>query len=154
MKIIFSLFILSISLFSFSQDDNQAGSKKQVTQLIENLKGLSPKEYTLKIEDVRDNLERYIENKKGVCKGDFSTVVLSRGEQESSNKKSVKLSKEEREVCFRELKQIQQTYIESLFEVKKRYLVYLHELRLNELEVAKEEAIKELMKTFNKKGRR
>ena len=70
------------------------------------------------------------------------------------SKKSVKLSKEEREVCFRELKQVQQKYIESLFEAKKRYVIHLHKQRLEELEKSKEEAIKELMKKFNKKGRR
>ncbi len=156
MKMITSLLILGLTLSTFAQEsiDPNFDSTKEVSELVKGLENLSASDYTLKIEEVRDKLEKYIENKKRVCDGDFSTVVLSRGERESDKKKSVKLSIEEREVCFRELKQVQQKYIESLFGAKKRYLVHLHQQRMNELEVAKEMAIKELNQTFNKKGRR
>ncbi|MBC98903.1 MAG: hypothetical protein CME63_14255 [Halobacteriovoraceae bacterium] len=156
-----ALLILSL-LFIFNgraiwaQNDSlsQFDSTKEIIAIVSQLERLDPSEYILKIDDVREKLEKYFENKKRVCEGDFSTVVLTKGERESDTKKSVKLSKEEREVCLRELKQVQQKYIESLFEAKKRYVIHLHKQRLEELEKSKEEAIKELMKKFNKKGRR
>jgi len=133
----------------------QQSSTDEMEKLINEMGALVATDYILKVDDYRSNLERFIENKKGVCEGEFSTVILSRNDRESDNpKKPVKLTKEEREVCFRELKQIQQKYIEASYKAKKRYLIHLHELRLQELEHSKDSAIKDLTNRFNKKGRR
>ncbi len=148
------IFFGFISLVQAEDISPQFNSTKEIIQLVDKLSETTPSEYVIKVDDIRGKLEKYIEHKKRVCDGDFSTVILSKGENESDLKKSVKLSKEEREVCFRELKQVQQKYIESLFNAKKSYMIHLHSLRLKELEESKEMALKNLMNSFNKKGRR
>lgn len=155
-KIITSLFISIFSLINitFAQEEvDNSESTKEIVKVVSQLDKLSPENYMNKIDDIRERLEKYFDNKKRVCEGDFSTVVLTKGKRNNKND-SVKLSKEEREVCFRELKRVQQKYIESLFGAKKKYIVHLHELRLKEFEKSKDRAIKNLSKKFNKKGRR
>jgi hypothetical protein len=149
---LFMAFLLLLPLHA--QEEVDVGTSKEINQLITTLVDIPASEYTLKIDTTREKLEKYIENKKRVCDGDFSTVVLNRVEKDSDSKKLVKLSKEEREICFRELKQVQEKFIDSLFLAKKKYMIYLHEQRLAELEDSKEKALKELMNSFNKKGRR
>ncbi len=159
MNRLITLFFISlfVSQALWAQQEAASGqdTSDEVELLIAGMGKISATEYNLKVDDIRGKLEKYIENKKRVCEGDFSTVILSKGERESgAAKKPVKLSKEEREVCFRELKQIQQKYIEASYEAKKRFLVYLHGERLKELEQSKEDALKHLINSFNKKGRR
>lgn len=150
-NIVLLMALISIPSRSWAEES----STDEMEKVINEMGALKAVDYIIKIDDYREKLERFIENKKGVCEGEFSTVILARGDRESETpKKPVKLTKEEREVCFRELKQIQQKYIEASYEAKKRYLVYLHEQRLQELERSKDAAIKDLTNRFNKKGRR
>jgi len=148
------VFLSFLSLVQAEDISPQFDSTKEIIQLVNKLNKTAASDYVVKVDDIREKLEKYIEHKKRVCDGDFSTVILSKGENESDSKKPVKLSKEEKEVCFRELKQVQQKYIESLFNAKKNYMIHLHSLRLKELEESKEMALKNLMNSFNKKGRR
>ncbi len=148
------VFFSFLSLVQAEDISPQLNSTKEINQLVNKLNKTAASDYVVQVDDIREKLEKYIEHKKRVCDGDFSTVILSKGENESDPKKPVKLSKEEREVCFRELKQVQQKYIESLFNAKKNYMIHLHSLRLKELEESKEMALKNLMNSFNKKGRR
>ncbi len=157
MRLLITLLFISPCFFLWAQE-NQAPKEEntnEMEQMISAMTEIAASEYTLRIDDVREKLEKYIENKKRVCEGSFSTVVLSKRDRETTtDSKPVKLSKEEREVCFRELKQIQQKYISASFEAKKKYLIHIHELRLKELEDSKERALKDLLNSFNKKGRR
>ena len=154
MKKLILVFFGLLSLVQAEDISPQFDSTKEIIQLVNKLNKTTATDYVIKVDDIREKLEKYIEHKKRVCDGDFSTVILSKGENESDPKKPVKLSKEEREVCFRELKQVQQKYIESLFVAKKNYMIHLHSLRLKELEESKQMALKNLMNSFNKKGRR
>lgn len=150
-NIILIMAFVLLSIDSYAQE----GTTDKMEKLISEMGGLSSTDYILKIDNYREKLERFIENKKGVCEGEFSTVILSRNDRVAADlKKPVKLTKEERAICFRELKQVQKKYIEASYEAKKRYLIYLHKMRLKELSLSKNNAIKELTNRFNKKGHR
>jgi hypothetical protein len=155
LKIILTLFI---SCGAFAQGDvvqsNIFEYTKRVAADLEKLKNLEPKNYFQKVDDFRTELEKYFDHKKRVCEGEFSTVILSGGGESSQNKKPVKLSKEERKLCFRELKALQVTFINNMYSARKRYLAFLHAKRIEELEEARENSIKSLQDSFNKKSRR
>ena len=98
--------------------------------------------------------KRQIEHKKRVCRGEFSTVILAEGVLPAKSKEEKplnKLSRKEREVCFREMKSIQLSFIENMFGARKRYLDFLHQLRLKELDKAHKQALEELKSSFDKK---
>jgi len=127
---------------------------KKVAADLEKLKALAPKDYFQKVDDFRTELEKYFDHKKRVCEGEFSTVILSGSSENKQNKKPVKLSREERKLCFRELKALQVTFINNMYSARKRYLGFLHAKRIEELEKARENSIKSLQDSFNKKSRR
>lgn len=152
--ILFSSFLPFIAFAEAEVKLSEEAELKQVNEKLESLKSLSSEDYLLKVDSYRDELEKYIDHKKGVCEGEFSTVILSRSQDDTDKEAPLKLSKEEREICFRELKGLQETYLSSMYVAKRNYLIYLHEKRLKELEAAKNQAIKDLQERFNKKGRR
>ncbi len=126
---------------------------KRIQKELTILEKLSPDLYISKINFYRTNLEKYFEHKKRVCHGEFSTVVLegietarSSGSVQSKNK----LSKEERKLCFREMKALQVTFINNMFLARKRFLDDLHTKRLKELSKAREEAIGSIQASFGK----
>ena len=124
---------------------------KEIGKELESLKSIKPSEYINQINDHRTKLEKYFEHKKRVCNGEFSTVVLQGAESlDKSKKKGNKLSKEERKLCFREMKAMQMTFLNHMFLARKNYLNYLHNKRLEELSVAREKAIKSLQRSFSK----
>jgi hypothetical protein len=115
------------------------------------LEKLGPELYISKINNYRTSLEKYFEHKKRVCHGEFSTVVLKGSESSpAENLSKNKLSKEERKLCFREMKALQVTFINNMFLARKRYLVHLHEKRIKELSAAREKAINSLQASFGK----
>lgn len=91
---------------------------------------------------------QFIQVKARVCSGEFTTAVLEEGV--SSGKKNVppltKLSKQQKQLCFAELKAFQTTYINHLFEARKRYLDYLHTHRLDELFKTRDKILQDLQK--------
>jgi hypothetical protein len=143
---------------SFSQENvvqsNIFEYTKKVAADLEALKKLAPENYFTKVDDFRTDLEKYFDHKKRVCEGEFSTVILSAGSENKQNQKPVKLSKEERKLCFRELKALQVTFINNMYVARKHYLGFLHKKRIEELEKARENSIKSLQDSFNKKSRR
>jgi len=122
---------------------------------LEGLKTLNSEEFPNRIEKIRDEVERYIEHKGRVCNGEFSTIVLTektdKADLSKPNLPSNKLSKEERKLCFKELKAIHSTYINNLFIARKNYLEFIHGKRTAELELSREEAVKKLQKLYDSK---
>jgi hypothetical protein len=135
---------------------------KKIHNELQKLKTLGPMDYFSKIDGFRTELEKYFEHKKRVCEGEFSTIILAPAEAERPDQKRQKkdegsrkkLTKEERKLCFRELKALQVTYIHNLYLARKKFLVYLHRKRLKELEDSREAAIKRLQSSFSKGKRR
>jgi len=125
---------------------------KQINMKLEDLKNLAADKYRLKVDQSRELIELYIDHKKRACRGEFSTVVLNGGE--ASSRKNLtpsrrKLSTKEKKLCFREMKAIQTTYINNMFQARKRFLEYLHQKRIGELSKARELALQELQRGFS-----
>lgn len=124
---------------------------QEIGKELELLKSIKPSDYINEINEHRTKLDKYFEHKKRVCNGEFSTVVLQGTvSKDSTKKKGNKLSKEERKLCFREMKAMQMTFVNHMFLARKSYLTYLHEKRLSELSEAREKAIKSLQRSFSK----
>lgn len=123
---------------------------------IESINNLAPENFFKKVDVYRSNLEKYFLQKKKVCNGEFSTFILSEGKVRSDmpTSQARKLSREERQLCFREMKALQITYINNMFLARKKYLDFLHERRIAELMEAREKTIKSLQSTFSKGERR
>ena len=145
-----TILILLFSYASLGQDapQNTFEYTRDMYRKVGELSKIQPKEYSEKVSKFRSEIERYIEHKKGVCQGNFSTVILDSGVGE---KGEYKLSKSEQELCYRELKGLQLTYINKLFEARKGYLDHLHGKRIESLNKVREDALKQLQATFNKK---
>lgn len=122
----------------------------QVSRKIEEVKSLPPKEYLSKINSYRDVVEEYINHKKRVCSGEFSTIILGSKGLNAEETKKIRLSPEERELCFRELKALQINFVNNMFAARKKYLEYVHEKRIEELSKAREEALGSIHSTFSK----
>ena len=117
---------------------------KQVRQKLEELKHLEPEKYFQELDSYKSFFKKYIEYKKRICEGDFSTIILGDGQREGFQK----IKGEEKKVCFRELKSFQTAYINNMFLARKRYLDYLHQERIKQLKEVKEKALKNLGLNF------
>ena len=124
----------------------------QVRTAIENLKTLPPQDFVATAEKLVPIIEKYIERKKRVCQGEFSTIVLNG--QEEENGQVQRLSPEEIRLCYQELKAMEVGYINNLFIARKRYLDYLHVLRIEELTRDRDAALKDIQQAVNKSSSR
>jgi len=138
-----------ISTFAMAQAEPSTFEyTRNMYKKVESISSLKPDEFEMKINDIRAEIDRYVEHKKGVCQGDISTVIIG-GEVSKNNE--FKLNKSEQELCYRELKALQITYINNLFNARKKYLDFLHVERVKQLGAVREEALKQLQATFDKK---
>lgn len=156
MKILAILF-LCFSRLVFGQEKNETNIfeyTKVIHESLKKLKSVQPENYVIEVDEYRKDLEKYFDQKKRVCEGEFSTVIFEGIKDGDTEKKPVKLKPEERKLCFRELKALQLTFINNVFVARKNYLEFLHKKRLKELEVARENAVKSLQGSFDKKSRR
>lgn len=118
-------------------------------RLIE-LKNLKAEDFDKKIDNYRNDIEKYIETKKRVCNGEFTTIILS-DSAAKPDQEAKKLTKIEKQLCFNELKAIYKTYINHLFLVRTRFIEYLNEKRIKELAVIRDATLKSIDSTFNRK---
>jgi hypothetical protein len=149
-KIVLLSFFLLTALAAQESGETSFEYTKRVRDELEAIKNLSSEEYFLKVDGMRVEIEKYIDHKRRVCNGEFSTVVLTEKEDISVRPKANKLTKEERKLCFRELKALQNTFINNMFVARKAYLDQLHKQRIEDLSKMREEAIKNLNSAFEK----
>jgi hypothetical protein len=152
MKIIILFFYISFNvsaspskLAPLSNETNHDVVKNDLLKI----KNLSPNEYISKIDKYRESIERFVGYKKRVCNGEFSSLVIKDGETLAGKKK--RLSREERSLCFRELKGMQRNFIDNVFFARSKYLEYLHETQIKDLRQAKVDLIKSLDRNFRRK---
>jgi len=147
------LFFFSLS-FSHANDKESFATEntKIIRKSLESLKDLEAKNYSNKIDDFRADLEKYFDHKKRVCDGEFSTVLLGSEKATVGKvvKKRVRLSRSERRLCFRELKALQVTFVNNMYLARKRYLNFLHDKRLKDLEDSRDATIKSLHLSFKR----
>lgn len=131
---------------------------KRIHKQIEEVRSLTADDYASKIDQYREDIENFIEHKKRVCNGEFSTIVLGEKkiseEIEEASKKTHKLGQEEKKLCFREMKALQVTFVNNMYLARKNYLEDLHKKRIKELGDARDKALRSLQESFDKKSRR
>lgn len=133
-------FFLWVGSLQAVQDSPERGRMRTV---LAELKALPPTDYFSQIDKYRTTLEGYIERKRRVCNGDFSTMVLEEGKG-IGGEGAKKLSSLERTLCFSELRSFQANFINSMHTARKKYLNHLHQLRLRQLEESRKVLLKEL----------
>ncbi|WP_127718155.1 hypothetical protein [Halobacteriovorax sp. HLS] len=147
MKILLIL-LLTVNV-SWSQEKSAFEYTKEIHNKINELSKVQPTSYQSRVFELKADLEKFFSFKKKVCNGEFSAVILS---EEPSVSSSSKLSKEEKELCFRELKALQTSFINNLFLARKNYLQWGHDKNLKELNEEREKAILSLNESFGKKS--
>ncbi len=150
-------FFFSTLSFANSQSIEATGSQDLVFNFsnelkseLDQLRKIGPEEFPTKIETIRNTMILFIQVKARVCSGEFTTAVLEDTLNvpgpKSSGPPLTKLSKEQKQLCYGELKAFQTTYINYLFEARKRYLDYLHNQRLGELFKTRDKILQDLQK--------
>ena len=140
---------------SSARESNVFEYTRRISKVIDSIDKIKLDEFSNRIDEVSETLEKYFEYKKGVCRGEFSTIIF----QESQNSRTnFKLTKKEQLLCFRELKALQVKYITKIFKVRKNYLEYMHTKRLEELKKVRAKALEDVQQAFqdtsSKKKRR
>ena len=138
-----------------ARESNVFEYTRRISNVIDSIDKIKLDDFSSRIDEVSETLEKYFEYKKGVCRGEFSTIIF----QESQNSRTnFKLTKKEQLLCFRELKALQVKYINKIFKVRKNYLDYMHTKRLDELKKVREKALEDVQQAFqdtsSKKKRR
>lgn len=145
LKIIFFSLIMSSVVFSAEVDI------KKIKLEISLIKEIGPDTYLEKIKEIRKSIDHYIEYKTRVCKGEFSSVVFAGNDNlldEGTETQKIKLTKDEKKACLRELQFLQLDLIENIFIARKKYLTFLHVNKLNELEKFHKQLVKKLKRKF------
>lgn len=143
------LFLFTLSLSAMAQEQSVAPESVAIQTRIKSLEELKPESFSQDVESLRAVLDRYFDNKKRVCNGEYSTMVLNAAEEMGkAAEEGRKLSKDERKVCFREMKNLQVNYINALYVARRKYVTWLQERQLDELAKVKDEAIKRLQTNF------
>lgn len=125
---------------------------RDIHQKISQIKSVDSKNFLVEVNELKKDLETFFSRKKKVCNGEFSSLILM-GNDARPDEGVNKLTKEERSLCFRELKALQTTFINNLFIARKNYLQSIHEKNILDLDEERKKAIKSLQESFNKKGK-
>ncbi len=146
--------------------DSDIDYVKKIKEEIRKIKSLSPESYFNEIDRIREEIvDRYLEHKKMVCNGEFSSIILTYNSKENKNEQNAQaqaqasvtsnsaLTKEEKIACWMELKSFQIEFINNMYDARKKYLEYIHNQRLDELKTNKDMAIKSLENSITKQRR-
>lgn len=119
------------------------GSEIKIGEVLQNIKTVEAQDYLKKIGTIKEKVEKFIDHKKRVCSGEFTSNILN--EKEGKEPIPFKaLTNLERLDCFKNVKLIEKALVENLYFARRKYLVSLHSERLLELEKIKEESIKDI----------
>jgi len=146
MKTLCIILLFALSTQASGQVLETISSSFEYTQRIQQrllqLADIEASQYLTQIDSYRLDMERYFEHKKRVCEGDFSAVILGTAETESRTVQ--RLSREEKQLCYKELKALHVTYINNLYQARERFLADLHQKRLEELKQARVKSLSEI----------
>lgn len=143
------LLLITLLLLNTVYAQTNSADSEAIQTKIKALSEIKPESYAQNVETIRSELDRYFDNKKRVCNGEYSTVVLGDVAEAGRNAEETrKLTKDERKVCFREMKNLQVSYVNALYEARRKYVLWLQEQQLEELGKVRDEAIKRLQTNF------
>lgn len=129
------------------------GAEIKIEGVLQNIKLLEARDYLKNIGVIKETVEKYIDHKKRVCSGEFTSHILDESEMKEPIEYRV-LSKKDRTRCFKKVQAVQISLVENLYLARRKYLVSLHSERLLELEKIKENSVKDIDIYFKKLGRR
>lgn len=122
------------------------GDSRELQKNLKELSEILPENYLEKATVLRKKIEKNIVHRQKICRGEFSTLVMEAGE--SSELRPKKLGPLEKDLCLRDLKKFQIHFLNTVYELRKKYLVFLHRSRLQQLEKSHQTAVKDLEKRF------
>src|SRR5690606_31778421 len=143
------LIMFPVTVYAQESEPTPSADSDAINSKIKTLVEIKPENFAATVESIRSELDRYFENKKRVCNGEFSTMVLGDvAENTNRTDDHRKLTKDERKICFREMKNLQVSYINALYEARRKYILWLQEQQLAELSKVRDEAVKRLQTNF------
>ncbi|MCK5883148.1 MAG: hypothetical protein KAG61_05625 [Bacteriovoracaceae bacterium] len=148
--IVLTFIAIVLSFHTFGEDKNPPSKAAKLKETIDSLLQIGPNEYFSKIDSYLGKIDKYILHRKGICDGDFSIVILEENSGEKVSKRR-KLSRGERRLCLSELKNLRVLYVTNLFIARKKYLDYLHDVRIKQLIKIKEDVLKEIQRGSRKR---
>lgn len=89
--------------------------------------------------EIQKFLDRYFDLLKLKCAGDFTSFTIDEKGEDAEVR--TKLNKEERKVCYTELKAFKSKMITLIFQKKKEFIDSVHKVRIEELEKSKNKLI-------------
>ncbi len=143
LKIIF-YFLFSLTVYSEEKVETTFEYTQKIKKNLEDLEKLDAKNYIQEIDRLRNDIEKYLAHKLRVCRGEFSTLILS--EDEAKKKGKLRLSKKEKHLCLQELKAIYILFVENLYTVRQKYLKLEFEKREEELSKIRDGILSEIKK--------
>ena len=120
----FLLFVMSFSAYSDFLGFSSSNSKSKIPALTEKIKNLKVEQgpgFEDSFNQLIRSLEATLEEEKLYCAG------------ESADSAGKVISKDQKQICFRELKSFYLEAIESVFAQKKKYLSIIHNSHLEKL---------------------
>lgn len=137
----YKFFILSftLSFFVFAQSDESANIDQEFQAVLAKISAAPEKDFQESYQDFDESLDQLLVKMKSICQGQYFTLIID--ENGNERRKKLSLSRDEKKICFRDLEKLQIMRIESLYAYKTKYLNYLHENRLSQLNEDKIEAI-------------
>lgn len=126
--------------------------EQDLKQKIADLKQIEAKDYIQKTELLKNEILDYIDYKKGLCLGDFTSLAKNIENLEagaSSPKKSYKDKRLEQKKCFDELKASHLLFIENLYFVKKKYLKFVFDNNLSDITKNQVDDLSKIQKIYN-----
>lgn len=135
-------FLFSISAYAqfwnFGDKPETNGASRVQAEL-EKLSDLNIKaggEFEDKFNQVMKSVNNILEEEKLICSG------------EVAGPNGILTSRDQKQVCFREMKKSYAQYIEKSFEIKRKYLGVLHQKKLEDLEKIKKSQLEQLERAF------
>ena len=122
----------------------------KIQSTFEEIESLKPESFPKEIPALRARVEKFLSYQKNICQGEFSTIVLNEfGGTDTRQNELKKLDQNERRLCFRELKSIQVTFINSVHKARRNYLDYVHRQEMESLDTLRRESVLSVEKSFS-----
>lgn len=126
-----------------AQDAKLAQSYQELNEILNKIEKADIELYPQKILEFRKAFDLFIDMKKKVCKGEYSTIIFQ-DKLPSASEPKKELSGDEKKNCTKELKLYQRDTILKLYQFRKAYLEYSHKKLMEELDLVKEQSLKNL----------
>jgi hypothetical protein len=139
--LVFTLFLSSVSyaqFWNFGDKPKPTGEGRIQAELdkLSDLNIQSGGEFEDKFNRIMKAVNDILEEEKLICSGEVAGPA------------GILTSRDQKQVCFREMKKSYAVYIEKSFEVKRKYLGVLHQKKLEDLEKIKKSQLEQLERAF------